>query len=115
MAVTDPAMRLADASLHIVGKVPANLSDRERADLVMLTAWACHLVARYLGDSPAPEAICKAAALRLAYYDWHARLSRRPADGGQLDQPVKRDLSLNPLRASGAMALLSPWLRRRAS
>ncbi len=115
MALTDPAMRLADASLHIVGKTPRNLSDRERADLSDLTEWSYYMVAQYLGDSPAPEPIRKAAALRLAYYDFHSRLSRRPADGGQLDQPVKRDLSLNPLRASGAMALLSPWLRRRAS
>ena len=114
MALTDPAMRLADASLHIVGKIPGNLSDRERSDLVDLTDWACHMVAQYLGDSPAPDSIRKAAALRLSYYDFHSRLSRRPADGGQLDQPVKRDLSLNPLRASGAMALLSPWKVRRA-
>ena len=115
MAVTDAAMRLADASLHIVGKTPGNLSDRERADLSDLTAWACYMVDRYLAGSPAPEPIRRAAALRLAYYDWHARLSRRPADGGQLDLPVKRDLSLNPLRASGSMALLSPWKIRRAS
>ena len=115
MAVGDPAMRLADAALHIVGKKPANLSDRERADLVDLTEWSCMMVDQYLAGSPAPDPIRKAAALRLSYYDWHARLSRRPADGGQLDQPVKRDLSLNPLRASGSMALLSPWKVRRAS
>ena len=113
MAVTE-AMSLADAALHELGKEQGKLTARERADLVDLTVWARELVDRYLGGSPAPESIHKAAALRLSYFDWHSRLSRRPADGGQLDQPVKRNLSLNPLRASGAMALLSPWKARRA-
>ena len=109
------AVTLDDLALHVLGKVPDKLTDRERADLDGLLAWSVAMVDQYLAGSTAPGPIRKAAALRLSYFDWHVRLARKPADGGMLDSPVKRDLSLNPLRASGAMALLSPWKRRRAS
>ena len=59
-----------------------------------------------------PDAIKLAAIRRLAYYDWHTRLARRPADGGMLDARFRRDAPIGPLRASGAMSLLSPWKRR---
>ena len=107
-------MRLADAALHVLGKVPSELKERERADLDMLTDWACQAVDQYLGGSPAPESIRKAAALRLAYYDHHSRLSRQPADGGMLGRPP-RGVSLDPLVASGAAALLTRYKRRRAT
>ena len=109
------AVTLDAAALHVVGKPEGKLTDRERADLSLLTEWATRAVADYLNGAPAPAEVVKAAELRATYYDWHARLARRPADGGMLDQVFRRDKSTNPLRASGAMALLSPYLRRRAA
>ena len=78
--------------------------------LVDLHGWAVAMVDRYLGESPGvPDAIKLAAVRRLAYYDYHTRLARRPADGGMLDARFRRDAPIGPLRASGAMSLLSPW------
>ena len=110
MAVT--AMLLADASLHVLGKPLNELKERERADLVMLTDWACSAVNEYAPE--APVEIRKAASLRVVYFDWHTRLARQPADGGMLGRPP-RHVSLDPLKASGAAALLSRYKRRRAT
>ena len=112
MAVTDPAMSMADASLHVLGKPLNELKERERADLVMLTGWACSAVNEYAPE--APLEIRKAASLRVAYYDYHSRLSRQPADGGMLGRPP-RHVSHDPLKASGAAAILSRYKHRRAT
>ena len=106
------AVTLDGLGVHVLGKREADLSDRERADLSGLLAWAVALVEQY--GAQAPAAVTDAAVSRVCYFDWHSRLSRRPADGGMLDRPP-RGVSLNPLRASGAMALLSPYLQRRAT
>ena len=104
--------RLADLSLSIVGKPAAELEPGQRAALVDLRDWAVAVVDQYAGTSPIPDAIKLAAVRRLSYFDYHTRLARRPADGGMLDARFRRDSPLSPLRASGAMALLSPWKRR---
>ena len=106
------AVDLPTLAQHVVGKTEDKLSDGERAIMTDLLGWSTALVDRYIGDSPIPEEIRHSAVLRVAYFDHHSRTSRRPADGGQLQQPFRRDLPLNPLRASGAMSLLSPWKRR---
>ena len=105
-------MRLADAALHVLAKPPNELKPRERADLVALVDWACSAVNEYAPE--APLEIRKAASLRVAYYDYHSRLSRQPADGGMLARPP-RHVSLDPLKASGAAALLTRYKRRRAT
>ena len=106
------AVDLAALALHVVGKTEDKLSDGERSALADLLAWGDALIAQYLGDSPTPDAVRDGALRRLCYYDYHVRLSRRPADGGQLDARFRRDAPLSPLRASGAMALLAPYKRR---
>ena len=68
-----------------------------------------------LRGSEVPESVERSAVLRLAYFDYHARLARRPADGGMLDARFRRDAPLDPLRASGAMALLSRFKTRHAA
>ena len=106
------AVMLADVAQAVIGKSEGDLNVAERATLADLLAWCSALVDRYLAGSPIPADVERAAVLRLAYYDYHVRLARRPADGGMLDARFRRDAPLAPLRASGAMSLLSPWKRR---
>ena len=108
------AVTLDDLGQHVLGKVGGKLTARERADLDSLLAWSVALVDRYLLGSTCPDAVRDAAVLRLCYFDYHVRLTRKPGDGGMLERPP-RGVSLSPLKASGAAALLSPWKRRRAS
>ena len=84
----------------------------QRDALAVVLDWANEAVARYLAGSPCPDAVVEAAVLRVTYYDWHTRYARRPADGGMLDARFRRDAPLSPLRASGALSLLSPYRRR---
>ena len=106
------AVTLADLATHVAGKAEASLSDGERAALSDLLAWGDALIGQYVGDSPIPDAVRDGALRRVCYYDYHVRLSRRPADGGMLDARFRRDAPLSPLRASGALSLLSPFKRR---
>ncbi len=99
---------------HVLGKAGDKLTARETADLSGLLAWSVALVDRYLLGSTCPDAVCDAAILRLCYFDYHVRLTRKPGDGGMLERPP-RGVSLSPLKASGAAALLSPWKHRRAA
>ena len=101
---------IGDLSLYVTGKPAADLSDPERSRMADLCAWANALVDRYSGDD-APEEIKAAAVRRVAYYDHHTRLSRQPP-GETLHVRFRRDAPLGPLRASGALSLLSPWKRR---
>lgn len=109
MAVDVP---LADVALHLLGKGDGDLSAVERSTVGEVRQMALDAVGAYVGGSTVPETVERSAVLRLAYYDYHARLARRPADGGMLDARFRRDAPLAPLRASGAMALLSPFKRR---
>ena len=103
---------LDKAAVFVVGKPLTDLSPTERATLRVVCAWATEAVSTYLAGSPAPAATVEAATLRLTYFDWHTRYARRPGDGGMLDTRFRRDAPLSPLRASGAMAMLSPHKRR---
>ena len=105
------AVALGVASLHVVGKPEADLSEVERASLGVVVDWANEAVSTYLAGSPAPAAIVTAATLRAVYYDWHTRLNRRPP-GETLTVRFRRDMPINPLRASGAEVLLSRHKRR---
>ena len=107
MAVDD--MSLDKAAQFVIGKPLTDLSDTERATLRVICAWTAAAVADYLKGSPAPAATVEMATLRLIYYDWHTRYARRPADGGMLEARFRRDAPLSPLRASGALAMLSPY------
>lgn len=106
------AVSLDDVALHLVGKADAALSDAERSGVAEARQMAVDQVNAYTRGSTVPESVERSATLRLAYYDYHARLARRPADGGMLDARFRRDAPLSPLRASGAMSLLSPFKRR---
>ena len=109
MALT---MDLGKVAPYVLGKEAPALSATERTTLAVVCAWATEAVSGYLRGSPAPAATVEAATLRLIYYDWHTRLSRRPGDGGMLIARFRRDAPLSPLRASGAMAMLSPYKLR---
>ena len=102
-------MSLDSAAVFVTGKVLSDLSDTERATLRIICAWSNQAISTYLAGSPCPEPVREMATLRLLYYDWHTRYSRRPADGGMLEARFRRDAPLSPLRASGALAMLSPY------
>ena len=106
-------MTLDDVARHLVGKAEADLTAGERSAVEEARQMAVDQVDGYLRGSEVPATVERSAVLRLAFYDFHSRLSRRPADGGMLDARFRRDAPLAPLRASGAMSLLSPWKRRR--
>ena len=106
------AVGVGDLSLYVTGKAAADLKPAEREAIRDLCDWSNAAVDRYIGSAPVPDAIKAGAIRRLAYYDWHTRLSRRPADGGMLDARFRRDAPIGPLRASGAMAMLTMWKRR---
>ena len=110
MAVNE--VSLDKAAQFVIGKALTDLSDTERATLRVICAWATEAVSTYLAGSPAPAATVEAAVLRLNYFDFWSRYARRPGDGGMLVSRFRRDAPLSPLRASGAMALLSPYKRR---
>ena len=99
----------------VIGKPLDELDDIERATIKATCDTANELVAQYIGDAPIPAALCRASILRLAYYDFWTLHGRRQGDGGGVSPPQRRDMGLSPLRASGAMAILSPWKRRRAA
>ncbi len=109
------AVSLDDVARHVLGKAEADLSDVERAAVTEVRTMAADQVDGYLRGSTVSESVERSAVLRLAYYDYHSRLARRPADGGMLDARFRRDAPLAPLRASGAMSLLSPFKRRSAA
>ena len=106
------SVEVAIVAGHLLGKSEEKLTAVERAAVVEVKQLACDAVSRYLGSSTAPRSVEKSAILRLAFYDFHSRLARRPADGGMLDARFRRDAPIGPLRASGAMSLLSPWKHR---
>ena len=100
------------AAQFVIGKAPDALSDSERATLRVICAWADSAVSTYLAGSPCPDAVREAATLRAVYFDYWSRYARRPADGGMLVARFRRDAPLSVLRASGALAMLSPHKRR---
>ena len=106
------AVALDKAAVFVLGKTADAMSDTERASLTVLLASANAAVSHYLNGGPAPDAVHEAAVLRLVYFDHWTRYARRPAGGEMLRESFRRDRPLDPLRASGAMAMLSPWKRR---
>ena len=99
----------------VLGKPLGELDDIERLAIKVTCDAANELVRQYVGDAPIPASLCRAAILRLSYFDYWTQHGRRQGDGGGVSLPQRRDMGLSPLRASGAMALLSPWKRRRAA
>ena len=77
------ALTLDDVARHLVGKSAADLSDGERSGVTEAHQMASDAVSAYVRGSTVPETVERSAVLRLAYLDFHSRLSRRPADGGQ--------------------------------
>ncbi|MCY4633245.1 MAG: hypothetical protein OXG04_01840 [Acidobacteria bacterium] len=100
------------AAVFVTGKTEDALSDTERASLTVLLDGANVAVTDYLSGGTAPDAVHEAAVLRLVYFDYWTRYARRPAGGEMLRESFRRDRPLDPLRASGAMAMLSPYKRR---
>ena len=100
---------------YVLGKPLGELDDIERMTVMTSCATANELVRQYVGADPVPVALCRAAILRLSYFDFWTQHGRRQGDGGDVSLTQRRDMGLSPLRASGAMAILSPWKRRRAA
>ena len=100
---------------YVLGKPLGELDDIERATIKVSCDAANELVRQYVGTDPVPANLCRASILRLAYFDYWTQHGRRQGDGGGVSLPQRRDMGMNPLRASGAMAMLSPWKRRRAA
>ena len=112
MAV-DRLAGLDKVSLHVLGQPAAKLDDVERETIRSVCVAANAQVSRYIEGSAAPESVCEAAVLRLAFYDYHTRYPLKISPETLIH--AARRGSPNPLRASGAMAILSPWKRRRAA
>ena len=106
------ALTVEAAALHVVGEPLAKLTPADRDAIEAITESAALLVERYAAGSDIPASVQAAAARRLCFYDYHTRFPTRIAPE-TLAIPGRRG-STNPLRSSGAMALLSPWKRRRA-
>ena len=100
-------------ALHIEGKPLKDLEPGERAAVKIVCESANLQVSQYAAGSDIPAAVCKAAVLRLAYFDYWTRMPVKVAVE-TLVIPGRRG-STNPLRSSGAMALLAPWKRRHAA
>ena len=105
-------MSLGDVAQHLVGKAAGDLAEPERGAVCEARQMATDAVSSYMRGSPMPESVERSAVLRLAYFDYWSRLARRPGDGGMITPRFRRDAPLSPLRASGAMALLSPYKTR---
>ena len=102
-------------SQFVLGKPLGELDHVERMTIKTSCDTANELVRQYVGTDPVPAALCKAAILRLAFFDYWTQHGRRQGDGGGVSLPQRRDMGLSPLRASGAAAILSPFKRRRAA
>ena len=109
MAVT---LTVEAAALHVLGEPLAAASPADRDAIEAITATAVLLVGRFAAGSDIPASVQAAAARRLAFYDYHTRYPLKISPETLIH--AARRGSPNPLRASGAMALLSPWKRRRA-
>lgn len=103
------ALTVDDVALHVTGKPP---TADNRALMTDLLGWTTAMVDQYVGGSPIPDPVRRSAILRLAYFDHWTRTARRPGGPETLEPRFRRAQPLNPLRASGAMSLLSPWKRR---
>ena len=107
------ALTVDAVSLHVMGKSYNDLEPSEQPAMTALRDMAVLLVERYASGSDIPQTVQDAAVLRLAYHDYYTRNVSGGERSDLLPLPARRGY-LNPLRASGAMALLSPWKRRRA-
>ena len=109
----DKVAGLDKVSLHVLGQPVAKLDDVEREMIRSVCESANAQVTKYIEGSAVPESVCEAAVLRLCFYDYHTRYPLKISPETLIH--AARRGSPNPLRASGAMALLSPWKRRRAA
>ena len=77
---------------------------------------ATEIVTRYVNNEEAPEAILNEACIRLSGWLYESPANRTSQIGIGPDISLRFNLSQNSaLRHSGAMSLLSPYKRRRAS
>ena len=107
------ALTVDAVALHVVGKGYDDLDPSEQPAIDNLRDMAVLLVERYASGSDIPQTVQDAAVRRLAYHDHWTREVSGGERSNLVPLPARRGY-LNPLRASGAMALLSPWKRRRA-
>ena len=77
---------------------------------------ATEIVTRYVNNSDTPETITNEACIRLSGWLYESPANRTSQIGIGPDISLRFNLShLSALRHSGAMSLLSPYKRRRAS
>ena len=113
MALSPWPARTATASLAVaIAELGRALGEDDEHVTARLGATAAALVERYAPDAPEPSK-CE-AVIRCA--GW---LREAPAYGARAESEGEISTTFSPsmtgaLRASGAMALLSPWKVRRA-
>ena len=100
-------MILDDVVQYVTGQTLADMDLSERAAVESVIGAATALVDRYAAAAGVPDPIRREAISRLAFFDYHTRFPVKVAPES-LPIPSRRQ-SVNPLRSSGAMALLSPW------
>ena len=67
---------------YVIGRALAELDDVERMAIKASCDTANELVRQYVGGSPVPAALCRAAILRLSFFDYWTQHGRRQGDGG---------------------------------
>ena len=106
-------MAVADGvDVAVLGRAAAPGAEAENFDRAIATAEA--LIGRYCGDA-APAAIRLEATVRTVGYLLSIQPGRpRQQSVGSVQQSIWIPTGSNPLRASGAMSMLSAWKKRRA-
>ena len=99
------AVSAAEIAEYVTGQPLADMDLSERAAVESVIGAAMALVGRYVAGAAVPDPVRREAISRLAYFDYHTRMPIKAA-AETLPIPSRRQ-SVNPLRSSGAMALLS--------
>ena len=99
------------SNTELAGQIGADADTATR-----LLKLALEIVTRYVNNSEAPEVILNEACIRLCGWLYESPANRTSQIGIGPDISLRFNLSQNlALRHSGAMSLLSPYKRRRAS